>query len=311
MSQPALGGQSALGGSRRRCIVCDSTGPFAALFERDGFRLVKCGCGLVFQDPQPDGEVLESSYYHDQAFSEALMGELRDITLNSARQKLKLLRSSDVDISGMRILDVGASSGAWLEVATAEGSRATGVELGAATAASARSRGLDVRTGTLEDTLENFGDERFELITFWDVLEHLPDPRHELRMARSLLTPNGMIAATFPNVEGLYPQLTYRLFAARTGVWEYPELPVHLYDFAPRTARELLSRHGYKVQRIRTFATPYQFYRSTSLSPERLGGKRGRVLRPAFNALHLIAYPAARVSGRGNSMFAIARVDGG
>jgi SAM-dependent methyltransferase len=302
--------QSGLGGTQRRCIACDSTGPFAALFQRDGFSLVKCSCGLVFQDPQPDGEVLERSYYQDPAFSDALMGDLRAITLNNARQKLKLLRSSGVDISGMRILDVGASSGAWLEVATAEGSRATGVELGAATAAGARSRGLDVRTGTLEDTSGSFGDERFDLITFWDVLEHLPDPHHELRMARSLLTQDGLIATTFPNVEGLYPQLTYRLFAARSGVWEYPELPVHLYDFAPRTARALLSRHGYTVQRIRTFATPYEFYRSTSLSPARLGGRRGRVLRAAFNTLHLIAYPLARVSDRGNSMFVLARMDG-
>ena len=133
------------------------------------------------------------------------------------------------------------------------------------------------------------------------------DPRHELELARTLLTPEGLIAATFPNVEGLYPQLTYRLLAARTGVWEYPELPVHLYDFAPQTARALLSRQGYNVQRIRTFATPYQFYRSTSLSPERLGSKRGPILRAAFNALHLIAYPVGRVIDRGNSMFVLAR----
>ena len=58
-----------------------------------------------------------------QPFPTLLMGELRTITLNNARQKVKLLRSSDVRISGMRILDVGASSGAWLEVAEAEGSR--------------------------------------------------------------------------------------------------------------------------------------------------------------------------------------------
>lgn len=296
---------------QRRCLVCDSGRPFPILFERDGYRLVRCQCGMVFQDPQPIEKLLGGSgYYHDSAFSEALMGELRETTMNNARQKLTLLRAADVRLDGMRVLDVGASSGAWLEVAAAQGSRATGVEIGATTAAGARERGLDVRTGTLDEAVTTFGDERFDLITFWDVLEHLPDPRHELEVARGLLAAGGLIAFTFPNVEGLYPQLTYRLLARRTGVWEYPELPVHLYDFSPRTATRLLTGSGYAVQRVRTFATPYPFYRSTSLSPERTGlGRRGKLLRATFEALHLVAYPLARASNRGNSMFVLARSD--
>jgi 2-polyprenyl-3-methyl-5-hydroxy-6-metoxy-1,4-benzoquinol methylase len=295
-------------GGKRHCIVCGSGGPFSALFEQWGFRLVKCQCGLVFQDPQPDEKVLEDCYYHDSAFSEALLGDLRQITVDNARHKDELLRSAGVRLEGMRVLDIGASSGAWLELANARGCRATGVEIGATTAASARSRGLDVRTGTLGDILATLDDERFDLITFWDVLEHLPDPRYELAMARTLLTGDGLIAATFPNVEGLYPQLTYRFLTRPTGVWEYPELPAHLYDFAPRTARRLLAGQGYDVQLIRTFAIPYGFYRSTSLSPARLGsGLRGKLLRVAFDVLHRIFYPLARARDRGNSMFVLAR----
>jgi SAM-dependent methyltransferase len=303
---------TAMADERRRCLVCDSGQPFPLLFERAGFRLVKCQCGMVFQDPQPEQLQDGSGYYHDSAFSEALLGELRETTMSNARQKVGLLRSAGVRLDGLRVLDVGASSGAWLEVATAQGCRATGVEIGASTAASARERGLDVRTGTLDEALEGLGDERFDLITFWDVLEHLPDPRHELGLARGLLAPGGRVAMTFPNVEGLYPQLTYRLLARRTGVWEYPELPVHLYDFSPDTARSLLSRNGYAVQRVRTFATPYEFYRSTSLSPKRTGGgRRGKLLRATFEALHLVAYPMARAFDRGNSMFVLAASDSG
>jgi SAM-dependent methyltransferase len=292
----------------RHCIVCGSRGPFAPLFEQWGFRLVRCDCGLVFQDPQPDERVLEGCYYHDSAFSEALLGDLRQITIDNARHKRELLRAAGVRLEGMRILDIGASSGAWLEVASAQGCQATGVEIGATTAAGARSRGLDVRTGTLGEVLGTLDDERFDLITFWDVLEHLPDPRHELAMARTLLTADGLIAATFPNVEGLYPQLTYRFLSRPTGVWEYPELPVHLYDFAPRTASRLLAGQGCEVQLMRTFATPYRFYRSTSLSPERLGsGLRGRLLRAAFDVLHRVSYPLARACDRSNAMFVLAR----
>jgi SAM-dependent methyltransferase len=268
---------------------------------------VRCDCGLVFQDPQPSAETLRDAYYHDEGFTEALFGELRELTLANARHKLERLRGAGALRPGMRLLDVGASSGAWLEVAAEAGIDGIGVELGAATAAGARERGLDVRTGTLADCLAGLEGERFDLITFWDVLEHLHDPRTELSLARDLLAPGGRVAATFPNVEGLYPRLTYRLFARRTGVWEYPELPVHLYDFAPGTARRLLAGGGFVVEAVRTFATPFAFYRSTSLSPERLGtGARSRLLRAAFGALRLGAYPVARLTDRGNALFVLA-----
>ncbi len=295
--------------AERACIVCGGHGPFGVLHTRDGFVLVRCpACRLVFQDPPPDEALLERAYYHDEAFSRALLGELRQTTLDRAHEKLAPLRAAGVLRPGLRVLDVGASSGAWMEVALGEGLEAVGVELGAATAAAARARGLDVRTGTLAQALDGLGDARFDLITFWDVLEHLPDPRHELRLARGLLAPGGHVAVTFPNVEGLYPRLTYRLLRRVTGVWEHPELPVHLYDFSPRTARRMLEAVDYEVLTVATSATPYDFLRATALSPARTGhGRRGRLVRGAFDALHRVAYPLARLSDRGNAQFVLAR----
>jgi SAM-dependent methyltransferase len=298
----------------RPCIVCGTAGPFTPVYAIGGYRLVRCpGCRLVFQDPPPSEESLAGAYYEDAAFAEALLSDLRDTTLANARRKVELLQASaTLPAPGGTVLDVGASSGAWLEVAAAAGLAGTGVELGAATADAARGRGLDVRTGTLEEALPGLGDQRFDLITFWDVLEHLPDPRRELALARSLLAPGGTLAATFPNVEGLYPKLTHRLFARRTGIWEYPELPVHLYDFSPSTARRLLEGSGFDVAALRTYATPYDFYRSTTLSPERLGpGWRSRLLRASFDVTHRVAYPLARLLDRGNSMFIAARAADG
>jgi SAM-dependent methyltransferase len=270
--------------------------------------MVRCpGCGLVFQDPQPSDEALASGYYNDPDFARLLLGPLRDTTLRRAREKLALLRAAGVARPGLRALDVGCSSGAWLEVAAGEGMVATGVEVGETTAQDARRRGLDVRTGTLEQAFPEQAEDRFDLITFWDVLEHVRDPRRELAAAARLLTPGGVVAATFPNVDGWYPRLTYRLLATRTGAWEYPELPLHLYDFAPRTARRLFERTGYEVFSVSTSQTPFQFYRETSLSLSRLGGRgRALALRVCFEALKLAVYPAARLFDRGNSMFVAA-----
>jgi SAM-dependent methyltransferase len=294
----------------RRCIVCDHAGLFPTIWSPNGYSgaIVRCPrCGLAFQDPQPSEVELERSYYHDPEFSRLLMGPLREFTLRRAREKLALLGPTGAVRPGARLLDVGSSSGAWLEVAHAEGMAATGVELGETTGRAALDRGLDVRVGTLGDCFPDGSGERFDLITFWDVLEHLRDPRLELLAAARLLAPGGLVAATFPNLDGWYPRTTYRLLGRHLGVWEYPELPVHLYDFDPRTARRLLERCGFAVQAMRTFPVPFSFYRSTSLSRGALGGgPRALVLRAVFEALRLAVYPVARAFDRQNSLFVTA-----
>ena len=287
-----------------QCIVCDRSGPFPKVWGP----IVRCRhCGLAFQDPQPSDAELARSYYHDSEFSRLLLGPLRQFTVQRAREKLELLRSSGALRPGARLLDVGSSSGAWLELAQAEGMEATGVELGGTTAEHARARGLDVRTGTLTDCFPDGSPERFDVITFWDVLEHVRDPRVELRAAARLLAPSGTVAASFPNIAGWYPRATYRLLAKPFGVWEYPELPVHLYDFAPETAGRLLERSGFTVTALHTTAVPFSFYRTTSLSRDALGrGPRALMLRAAFEALRLVVYPAARAFDRQNALFVTA-----
>jgi len=69
----------------------------------------------------------------------------------------------------------------------------------------------------------------------------------------------------------------------------------------------LFGRIGFEVVALKTFPTPFQFYRETSLSPARLGpGRRARALRLAFEALRVAVYPAARRWDRANSLFVAA-----
>ena len=286
------------------CLICGDTEPFPAIFKSSGFTLVKCGhCGLVFQDPQPSDEILEASYYFDPEFTKSLYGEMRSWTLDRAREKLDLL-SPVVGTRRGRLLDVGCSSGAWLEVAAEAGWEATGVEIGDTTAGEARSRGLDVRNGTLEQLMPALCEERFDVITFWDVLEHLRDPRAELDRAAGLLAKNGVLAATFPNIDGWFPRATYRLLAHPTGVWEYPELPLHLFDFSTTTAATLFEKSGFEVVASATWGTPFAHFRGTTLSWEVLGRNlRGRAVRAAYEILHVVLYPMARLLNRGNAQF--------
>jgi 2-polyprenyl-3-methyl-5-hydroxy-6-metoxy-1,4-benzoquinol methylase len=270
--------------------------------------MVRCpNCGLVFQHPQPTDHELAKTYYQDPQYTELLFTVLRQRTVDLAEQKLALLRRLDLGSPSGRALDVGCSSGAWLELLARRGCDVVGVEIGDATAAAARERtSLDIRTGTLAEVGDSLG-LTFDLITFWDVLEHLRDPEAELRRACGLMAPGATLALTCPNVGGWFPRLTYRLLARSIGVWEYPELPVHLYDFEPRTLKRLLEKCGFGSVRTLTFATNFDHYRGASLSFDRIGrGPRAMAVRAAYELLHLLVYPLARVFDRGNSMITVA-----
>jgi SAM-dependent methyltransferase len=291
----------------RPCILCGRPEPFEPFFEAGGCVMVRCpDCGLVFQHPQPSAEVLDQTSFCSPQFADELMGPLRELTLTRARERLEALQPLIAGRSGAT-LDVGCSSGAWLEVIEAEGWTGSGVELSENVAATARDRGLDVHAGSLSDAMPKLKDSRFDLITFWDVLEHVRDPRVELEQALELLADDGLIAATLPNLGGWYPRTTYRLFAKRIGVWEYPELPVHLYDFDKTTLARLLKGSGLEVAASKTWNAPFSYYRQTTLSPQAVGGRKGPLIRGAFGLLHRLIYPLARLTDHGNTQFAAAR----
>lgn len=297
--------------SGRRCVACDGPEPFEPLYTSGGFTLVRCPrCALVFQHPEPSSEALAGLYYQDEELARRLDGDLRAFTLGRAREKVGLLRSAGV-VPGGELLDVGCSSGAWLEVAGEAGWSGHGLEPGEPFAARARAKGLAVHTGTLEDVPEAWAARtRFSLITMWDVLEHLRDPLRALRAVRELLAPGGTLALNMPNVEGLYPRVTYRLLARPTGVWEHPELPAHQYDFSPRTTALVLGRAGFEPRFTTTTEVPFEYYRTTSLARQ-LGHRtrKGPLLRGVFEAVRMVVYPLARATGRGNALFMTARAE--
>lgn len=290
-----------------RCIVCGRLGPFSPHYAVDGYRLVRCpGCSLVFQDPQPSDRVLDECYYHDPGFTADLFGPLRAWTLAQAHEHADAFQRLSPMTPG-RLLDVGCSSGAFLETAAARGWQVTGAELGAATAAAARRRGLDVRTGTLAAAGADLPAGTFHLVTFWDVLEHVRNPHDELAHACRLLAPGGRVAISCPNIAGLYPRLSYRLAARPLGVWEHPELPAHLYDFSLSTLTRLLQHHDLRVVGHRTSNIPFAALRSTTLAPGRWGGgRRERVATALLDGLHRAVYPLAASTDQGNSLVVVA-----
>ncbi len=233
------------------CNLCGGI-EHVPLFRKNGFELVRCaGCGLAFIANPPRADEVAQLYSAAAAYHGALLdpadpgfAAMRKI----ARQHVRMLRRSLRAVQGLRLLDVGCSSGLFLDQARTAGFEVHGAELSADTAAFARSHfGLEVHAGDWREA--GYAEGSFDVITLFDVIEHLPDPFAELVAIRRLLKPGGLLLQSTPNIDGLFPRLSYAL-AKRLDYWPHPEPPHHLYQFSDRTLSEMTERAGYEVTRV-------------------------------------------------------------
>jgi 2-polyprenyl-3-methyl-5-hydroxy-6-metoxy-1,4-benzoquinol methylase len=230
--QALLDGLCKLCGSRRAEHV----------YTKNGAELVRCtSCGLVYVRNPPTRDAIERHYSFASGYHVAFRSDKSAESRAHAARAADFLGIVERYTRPGNILDIGCSVGFFLERARAEGWTTFGVEISNDTAKLARGRGLDVFTGTLEQA--RFRPGSFDVVTMWDVLEHLEDPVATITIAADVLKEEGLLALSTPNVAGFFPRLSYR--AARwTGRWPHPEPPSHLFQFSKATVSRLLRQSG-------------------------------------------------------------------
>jgi SAM-dependent methyltransferase len=152
-----------------------------------------------------------------------------------------------------RYLDVGCGSGWALSVAKALGWRVAGIEVDAPAAEKARRFTDDIHVGSVFTA--PFAADRFDLITTFHVLEHVPDPLAMLRRMLEWLAPDGLLVIEVPNVGSLGA----RLFGAD---WYALDLPRHLSHFTPESLAGAVQRAGGRVVWCWHRSKPRDFIRS-------------------------------------------------
>jgi SAM-dependent methyltransferase len=190
-------------------------------------------CGLLFQWPMPDPDDLIKAY---GAVEDPLYVGERDNRYLTFRRVLSKLGPP----RARRLLDVGAYCGYFVDVAAGAGFRAEGAELSAWAVAQARHLGLTMHNETLGERTAS-GD-RYDVLTMWDVIEHLEDPRAELEAACRLLEPGGMLHLSTIDAHSRVARMLGR---------HWPWLmDMHLYYFDRRTITRLLGQAGFRVEGI-------------------------------------------------------------
>ncbi len=134
------------------------------------------------------------------------------------------------------LLDMGCSSGAFLESLKGESWQLYGIEMSAEGAKTAEAKsGAHVFVG---DVLEApFPPESFDVITCFDVLEHVYEPRRVMIKVEEWLKPGGIFYVLVPNIDSAEA----RVFGS---YWHGLELPRHLFHYSPTSLRNLAKTAG-------------------------------------------------------------------
>jgi 2-polyprenyl-3-methyl-5-hydroxy-6-metoxy-1,4-benzoquinol methylase len=169
------------------------------------------------------------------------------------------------------LLDVGCAFGTFLEFAKDRGWDVKGIEVSPYSSRFAREkRGLDVTTGTLATS--NFGKEEFDLVTFWDVLEHVTDVKENLQRASRVLKPGGYVILTTDNYQSLLAFIASAMFILSAKAFAYPIQKFFIrYNscyFKPGDLRRQLRQVGLDEAHIEGIDYPVEKIRLSR--PERL-----------------------------------------
>ncbi len=203
-------------------------------------QIVSCRrCNLVFVNPQPSPEIIHEGYAEarDETYIAQAKGRIRAFRKIAAR----VARAAP---GAQRLLDVGAAAGFFLLAAREAGFAVEGIELSHWMSERARSDfGLTIHTAPL--AVGSFPNASFDVVTMFDVLEHVEDPATSLRCVRDILGPGGLFVLSYPDFGSVFAKLLRRK-------WWFL-LSVHLFYFTRTTIRRLLETQGFEILSIERY----------------------------------------------------------
>lgn len=196
-------------------------------------QVVKCdNCGLVYVNPRLKSDLIVQGY--SEGSDENFVSQAKGRELTFAKSLRLIERYSKKG----RILDIGTAGGSFLQVAKNNGWEVYGIEPNKWLCGWAKKHyGLDIKPGILSDY--KFEDEYFDVITLWDVLEHVPNPKSLLLEVNRILKKDGILVVNYPDIDSLVSKIMGRR-------WIFL-LSVHLFYFTPKTIKKMLESVNFEV----------------------------------------------------------------
>ncbi len=245
------------------CLLCGSAEKQIRFRGRDllhdtpgTFTLVECRkCGFLYLSPRPDDSEIQTYYPSDylpyrRAIYEESSAFRRFDRLFGLYKRCQLIRQRK---PRGHLLDIGCGTGDFLAVMGSQaGWTVVGMEPHPEAAERAhRQYGLQIDQRSLDDMA--YPPDTFDVVTLWDVLEHLPQPVASLRQIRRIIRPDGILVVGLPNRDSV----DARLFGRH---WAGLDIPRHFSVFSATHLASALAHAGFSEPEILNLNGGYQTF---------------------------------------------------
>jgi 2-polyprenyl-3-methyl-5-hydroxy-6-metoxy-1,4-benzoquinol methylase/rubredoxin len=226
---------------KRTCPVCGSKNELEIFF-KEGGRYVKCkDCTMVYLNPVfKDFAITEYYESNHSEQSEVVESDTDNFYVNIYNNGLDDIQSVSEKIS--TILDVGCSSGSFLDLAKKRDLKTYGVELNKTEYEFAKKKGHAVHN----ELLQNISfKEKFDVVTLWDVFEHLIDGEFYLNEIKKILNTNGKIFLQIPSSDSL----AAKILREKCNMYDGLE---HVNLYGVKTIKMLAEKCNFEVLSLKT-----------------------------------------------------------
>ncbi len=250
-----------------------------------------CECRLFSLSPRPQDHELLSLYPEEYETFWPPLDEESSRLVRWMRRRHYALRCRPMRRArpaGGQLLDVGCGTGGFLHELCRDGNwQGVGVDINESALNVARRQGVNVLCGALNDA--RLPTAYFDVVTMWDVIEHIPDPYETLVEIHRVLEPGGRLLLSTPNGKSWQA----RLWGSHWAGWDVPR---HLQVFAAQTLSRLLSETGFEI--IQRLSLPMERFFAVESARRwlrvRVSGPTRRVAQRLASLVGLVVWPVFR-----------------
>lgn len=239
------------------CMACDVNSSLLIYYKNEFpiFRCVNCKMLTAKVDNFNPYLFYDDSYFFGtkSGFGFSNYEEDKKPMYNAFKKFLQLISIKNSSET-KEIFDVGAATGIFVEIAQNAGWTASGCEPSEYAQIEARKKKLSIQKGTIKEL--NIQSESFDVVTFWDVLEHLEKPNEDFIEVSRILRPGGLVAISTPDCGSL-------LARSMGSKWHHIWPPEHINYFNKKSMQIFLKKHSLMIEHIssinKQFSLEYLF----------------------------------------------------
>ncbi|PIS09193.1 hypothetical protein COT75_02950 [Candidatus Beckwithbacteria bacterium CG10_big_fil_rev_8_21_14_0_10_34_10] len=223
----------------KKCIVC---GNKKSKFLYRNIGLLKCSnCSHIFYSDNLCIKKLNKLYGKNYFYGDEFRNYLADKKVWQKNFKLRwqALRKFLDFKKHQRLLKIGCAYGLFLDLVKDNFNEILGIDISSPAVKYVKQK-LGFKAIRSNFVPRNFSKKRFDVVCFWDTIEHLKRPDLYLRKVRKSMNKGALLAITTGDIGSLVARI-------RGKKWRLIHPPTHLHYFSKKTITKLLNKNGFRV----------------------------------------------------------------